>query len=77
MEEKLLSILDLNIDTILKVAWIDFIKIEKLIYIVGEVKKTIFVKTSLTQLDISFTNGDQYVILYLKQNKIDTGHNRI
>lgn len=74
MEEKLLSILDLNIDTILKVAWVDFIKIERLIYIMGEVKKTIFVKTGLTQLDISFTNRDQYLILYLKQNRIDIEH---
>ncbi len=63
MEDKPLSIINLNINTAFKVTWTDIIKMRKLIYIVVEAKKARFVEISLTRLNISFTKEDQYVIL--------------
>ncbi len=46
----------------------------KLIYMAAEAKKATFAETSLTRSDISFAEGDQYAILYLKRSKTDTEH---
>lgn len=66
MEDETLSIIDLNVDTVLKIAWAGFMKIRELVYLVAKVKKTIFAETNLTRLDIFFVEGDEDVILWLK-----------
>ncbi len=65
-EDKPLSITDLNVDTAFKVAWTGFMRIRELTYIAKEAKKAMFTETGLTKLDISFAEGDQYVILQFK-----------
>ncbi len=74
-EEELLSITDLNVDTAFNVAWAGFMRMGELTYTEAEAKKATFAGTSLTKSDISFTEGDQYAILRLKQSKTDTEHN--
>ncbi len=76
-EEELLSITDLNVDSAFKLAWAGFIEIGELTYIAAEAKKATFAQTSLTRSDISFAEGDQYVILRLKQSKTDKEHTRV
>ncbi len=72
MEEELLSITDLNVDTIFKVAWAGFMRMRELRYTAAEAKKATFAETGLTRSDISFAEGDQYAILRLKRSKTDT-----
>ncbi len=77
MEEELLSIKDLNLDTAFKVAWAGFMKMRELTYQAAEAKTATFAETGLTRSDISFAEGDQYAILRLKQRKTDEEHNGV
>lgn len=49
----------------------------KLTYIAVEAKKAMFAETSLTRLDISFAESDQYAILRLKHSKTNTEHTKV
>lgn len=64
-------------DTIFKVAWAGFMRMQKLTYTVEKAKMATFVETGLTRSDISFVEGDQYAILLLKQNKTDIKHTEV
>lgn len=64
-EDKLFSIMDLNMDTTFKIAWAGFMKMGELTYTVAKAKKATFMETGLTRSDISFADGDQYTILQL------------
>lgn len=77
MENEPLSITDINIDTAFKVAEANFMRMEKLTYMVAEAKKIIFVKTGLRRSDISFVEDDHYIILRLKQSKTDTEYTKV
>lgn len=55
IKTKLLSVINLNINTIFKFTLTGFIRIEKLTYTIVDVKKTMFTKTNFTRSDISFT----------------------
>ncbi len=46
----------------------------ELTYMATEAKKATFVETGLTRSDISFAEGDQYLILHLKRSKTDIEH---
>ena len=61
-----ISITDLNVYTLFKLAWAGFIKMEELRYTAVKGKKAIFTDTSLTRSDILFVEKNQYVILSLK-----------
>ena len=74
MEEELLSIKDLSVDTAFKVAWAGFIRMRELTYPAAEAKTATFAKTGLTRSDISFAEEDKYAILQLKQSKTDKEH---
>ncbi len=65
-KDKPLSVTDLKIDTVFKVAWASFMRIGELTYMVAEAKKAMFAETGLIRSDISFAEGDQYAILHLK-----------
>ncbi len=77
MEEELLSITDLNVNTAFKVAWAGFMRMGELTYKAAEAKKATFAETGLTRSDISFAEGDQYAILRLKRSKTDTEHTAV
>ena len=68
------TVTDFNIDTTLKMAWANLIRIEESIYTSAEAKKATFSKTGLIRSNISFAGGDQYVILRLKRSKTNTEH---
>lgn len=71
-EEEPLLVTDLNVDTAFKVAWAGFMRMGELTYAAAEAKKATFAETSLTRLDISFAEKDQYAILHLKKSKTNT-----
>ena len=64
----------LNVDTAFKVACAGFMRMGELTYTAAELKKDSFKETKLTRSDISFSEGDQYAILRLKQSKTDVEH---
>lgn len=74
VENKPLSVKNLNIDTAFKVTWRGFMRIGELTYTAAEVKKDTFTETDLTRSDISFSENDQYAILYMKQSKTNIKH---
>ena len=67
----------LNIDTVFKVVWADFLYLREITYINTEFKKTLFSSTKVTRSNISFAEGSQYIVLWLKQNKTNTKHTKI
>ncbi len=73
-EDEPLSVTDLNVDIVFKVAWVGFIRMGELTYTAAEAKKATFAETGITRSDISFAEGDKYAILRLKQSKTDTEH---
>ncbi len=74
VEEDHPTVTDFNIDTTFKMAWANFIRIEESIYMSAEAKKATFSKTCLIRSNISFAEGDQYVVLRLKRSKTNTEH---
>ncbi len=76
-EDEPVSATVLNVDTSFKVAWAGFMRMRELTYTAAEAKKATFAETSLTRLDISFAERDQYAILRLKRSKTDTEHTRV
>ena len=76
-EDEPVSATVLNVDTAFKLAWAGFMRMRELTYTAAEAKKATFAETSLTRLDISFAERDQYAILRLKRSKTDTEHTRV
>ena len=72
MVNKPFNIDKLNIDTEFKVAWAGFLRLEKIMYINIELKKTSFSSTKVTRSNISFAKGNQYEVFYFKQSKTNT-----
>lgn len=66
------SLKDLNIDTIFKIIWAEFLYLCKIIYTISKLnKKSTFVETYTTKSNISFAVRDQYAMLRFKCSKTD------
>ncbi len=65
-KEEPLTVTDLNVDAMFKVAWVGFMRLREITYMTAEAKKSTFAETKLTGSDTSFVEGDQYVTLRLK-----------
>ncbi len=66
--------IELNIDTAFKVAWTGFLRLGEITYTGTELETASFSTTRVTRSDISFSKGNQYAVLCLKQSKTDTKH---
>ena len=71
MADKPVNIDELNIYITFKVTWAGFLCLEEITYIGVELKKASFLLIKVTRSDISFAEGNQYVMLCLKQSKTD------
>ena len=76
-EVELLSISNLNFDTIFKVAWSGFMKMRELTYTTAGIIKATFEEITILWSDISFAKRDQYAILRLERSKINTNYTEI
>lgn len=65
---------ELNIDTAFKVAWAGSLRLGKITYTGTELKKASFSEIKVTRSDVSFSEGNQYAVLRLKQSKTKTKH---
>lgn len=74
---ELINIVKLNINMAFKVAWAGFQGLEEITYTSTECKKAFFSKTKVRRSDVSFVEGNQYAVLWLKQSKTDTEHTGI
>lgn len=68
---------NLNLDTVFKVAWANFMKLGKFTYTANKKADLLFKDLHLTRSDIIFSKHDQYAILRLKHNKTNTNHTKI
>lgn len=73
-ENKPVDLNELNVDTAFKVRWAGFLRLGEITYTGTELKKASFSDTKVTRSDISFSKGNQYAVLRLKQSKTDTKH---
>ncbi len=76
-ENKPVNIDELNIDMAFKMTWAGFLRLGEITYIGTELKKASFSATRVTKSDISFSKGNQYLVLCLKQSKTDTKHTSV
>lgn len=68
----------MNIDTALKIAWVEFLRLGEITYTASELKKkSTFMEIYATRSDILFTEGDQYAMLRHKCFKTDVVHSGI
>ena len=69
------SFQDLNIDTAFKVTWAGFLRMGEFTYTKTEHgNRKLFSGTKLTRSDITFSENDQHVVLWLKRSKTDVKH---
>lgn len=66
---KPVNIAKLNINTAFKFASANFLCLEKITYMGSKLKKASFLSIKVTRSNISFAKGNQYTVLYLKQNR--------
>lgn len=66
IDNKFVSMNKLNIDITFKIAWIDFLDLEKIIYTSTKLKKALFLSTRVIRSNILFIKGNQYIVFYLK-----------
>jgi hypothetical protein len=68
---------DVNINTAFKVAWVEFLRLRKIIYTNVDRKRVSFDRVKITRDDVSFVENNQYATLRLKRSKIDLNHTRV
>lgn len=73
----LISIDELNIDTIFKIAWAGFLQMNEFTYTSAEAQASTFTNTKLTRSDVTFSDRDQHEILRLKQSKTNINHSGV
>jgi hypothetical protein len=66
-----------NVNIVFKIAWVEFLRLDEIIYMRIDRKKILFDRLNSTRENISFVENDQYAILRLKRNKIDLNYTRV
>jgi hypothetical protein len=68
---------NVNVNIIFKIAWVEFLRLDKIIYTRIDRRKILFDRLNSTRENILFVENDQYAILRVKKNKIDLNHTRV
>lgn len=57
---------ELNIDTMFNMAWAGFLRLGKIMYTGTKLKKASFLEIKVIRSDVSFSEGNQYIVFCLK-----------